>query len=82
MGFGLGVVETIEPTIISLVRGGAVIGKGMGALQGSRSLGIFFGNLIMGILYVSSPTFSYTYAAAVSIVAGIIVLYFGIGFKQ
>lgn len=82
MGFGLGVVETMEPTIISLVWGGAAIGKGMGALQGSRSLGIFFGNLIMGILYVSSPAFSYTYAAAVSIIAGIIVLYFGIGFKQ
>ncbi len=82
MGFCLGVVETMEPTIISLVRKEVRIGKGMGSLQGSRSLGIFFGNLIMGILYVSSPAYSYTYAAVVSIIAGALVIYYGSGFKQ
>ncbi len=82
MGLGLGVIETMEPTIISLVRREVKIGKGMGSLQGSRSLGIFFGNLIMGILYVSNPSYSYSYAAAVSIVAGILVIYYGAGFRQ
>ncbi len=82
MGFGLGVVETMEPTIISLVRKEVKIGRRMGALQGSRSLGIFFGNLIMGILYVSSPSYSYTYAAIVSVIAGVLVLYYGMNFKQ
>ncbi len=82
MGFGLGVVETIEPTIISLIRRDVKIGKGMGALQGSRSFGVFFGNLVMGILYVASPSYSYAYAAAVSVVAGIIILYYGAGFRQ
>lgn len=82
MGFGLGVVEMMEPTIISLVRKEVRIGKGMGSLQGSRSLGIFFGNLIMGILYVSSPAYSYTYAAVVSIIAGALVIYYGSGFRQ
>ena len=82
MGFGFGVVETMEPTIISLVRKEVKIGKGMGSLQGSRSLGIFFGNLIMGILYISNPSYSYTYAAVVSIVAGILIIYYGIGFER
>jgi hypothetical protein len=50
-------------------------------LQGSRSFGLFFANLIMGILYVISPSYSYLYAAIVSITAGVLVLVAGKGFK-
>jgi MFS family permease len=81
MGFGLGVVETMEPTIISLMRSAVKLDTGMGALQGSRGFGLFFANLIMGILYVVSPSYSYLYAAVISITAGIIVLAAGRGFR-
>ncbi len=81
MGFGLGVTETMEPTIVSLMKRDVKLGKGMGALSGSRSLGIFFGNLVMGLLYAAGPAYSYSYAAAVSIAAGAIVLYYGRGFR-
>ena len=82
MGFGLGVVETMEPTIISLIKKDVKLGKGMGALTGSRSFGIFSANVIMGLLYVISPADSYTYAAAVSIIAGAIVLWYGRKFRS
>ncbi len=77
LGFGLGVIETIEPTIISIVSGATGEGEGMGALSGSRSFGLFLGNVIMGILYALSPLYSYSYAAAVSLVAALIMLHFG-----
>jgi len=77
MGFGLGVIETMEPTIISLVKSVVRLDTGMGLLQGSRSFGLFFANLIMGLLYIVSPAYSYSYAAVVSILAGALVLYFG-----
>lgn len=78
MGFGLGVIETLEPTIISLMKSGiSGLGKSLGKLSASRSFGIFFANLLMGILYVVNPSYSYIYAAVVSISAGIIVIAFG-----
>ncbi len=80
LGFSLGVIETLEPTIVSFIKNMRSIGRGMGALTGSRSFGIFFANLIMGILYVFSPIYSYTYAAIVSVVAGAMVLVYGRGF--
>lgn len=81
IGFALGVIETFEPTIISFVKGMREMGKGMGALTASRSVGIFAGNMVMGVLYVLSPFYSYSYAAIVSIVAGIIMYRMGSGFK-
>jgi MFS family permease len=81
MGFGLGVVETMEPTIVSLVRSAVKLDTGMGILQGSRSFGLFFANLIMGVLYIMSPSLSYIYAAVVSVAAGAIVLRAGRDFK-
>ena len=77
MGFALGVIETLEPTLISFIKDIKNLGKGMGSLTASRSFGIFFANVIMGILYVISPFYSYSYAAIVSIIAGLIVLYSG-----
>jgi MFS family permease len=77
LGFGLGVIETLEPTLISLIKNEKRLGEGMGALAASRSFGIFFANVIMGLLYVFNPSDSYFYAAIVSILAGLIVFAYG-----
>ena len=78
LGFGFGVIETLEPTVVSIASNTS---NSMGFLTASRSLGLFFGNLIMGILYVINPFDSYTYAAVVSIIAGIIIYIAGRNFK-
>jgi MFS family permease len=80
LGFSLGAIETLEPTIISFIKSIREVGSGMGSLSASRSIGIFLANLIMGLLYVISPFYSYAYAGIVSIAAGCIVLYSGRGF--
>ena len=51
MGFSLGVIETLEPTIMSLIRSAEKTGGGMGALTATRSLGLFAANVMMGILH-------------------------------
>ncbi len=53
----------------------------MGALAASRSFGIFFANVITGVLYVVNPFYSYAYAAIVSVVAGGIIPHTGKNFK-
>ena len=78
LGFGFGVIETLEPTVVSIASNTS---NSMGFLTASRSLGLFFGNLVMGILYVINAFDSYTYAAAVSIIAGIIIYAAGRNFK-
>ncbi len=78
IGMGVGVIDTMEPSIISIVKSGD-IGKGMGSLTASRSIGILVGNVIMGVLYHFSPAYSYTYAAILSIAAALIVIVSGRG---
>lgn len=51
MGFSLGVIETLEPTIISLIRPAGKTGGGMGALTATRSVGLFAANAMMGLLH-------------------------------
>ncbi|MGC8559627.1 MAG: MFS transporter [Phycisphaerae bacterium] len=51
MGFSLGVIETLEPAIMSLIRSAEKTGGGMGALTATRSLGLFAANAMMGILH-------------------------------
>ncbi len=77
LGFSLGVIETLEPTLISFMKSAKHVGKGMGSLTASRSIGIFSANLIMGLLYVVDPFYSYTYAGIVAIIAAAVVLYYG-----
>ena len=74
LGFSLGAIETFEPTIIALVSKAKELGKNMGALTSSRSVGLFASNIIMGILYFSNPTYSYIYAAVIAFSASIIIL--------
>lgn len=74
IGFGLGVVETLEPTAMSILRPGAKAGRAMGALSAARSTGTFVANLAMGLLYSVSASLAYGYAAALAAVAGLVVL--------
>lgn len=74
LGFSLGIVETVEPSLISLLRPGAQAGRGFGALTGARSVGLFVGNLVMGLLYGVGADWAYGYAAMVGMAAVAIVL--------
>jgi MFS family permease len=74
IGFALGVVETLEPTAMSVLRSGARTGRGFGALSAARSVGTFVGNLVMGLLYGVGPSLAYGYAAVVAAIAGVVVL--------
>ena len=76
MGLALGVIETLEPTIISLIIPTRKTGSGMGALTATRSLGLFFANILMGLLYTihASWVWAYGYAAILAVVAAGILL--------
>ncbi|BCU66704.1 MFS transporter [Sulfolobales archaeon HS-7] len=69
IGIGAGFVETFEPTIISLYS--EKTGTGLGYLSSARSIGLFFGNVIMGILFTID--LAYWYAFAVSLIASLVV---------
>jgi MFS family permease len=74
LGFALGVVETLEPSLMGALRPGRSAGKGFGALSSARSVGLFVGNLALGLLYGLGPSWSYTYAAVVAAAAALVVL--------
>ena len=74
LGFSLGVVTTVEPSLMSVLRPGRQAGRGFGALLGARSAGLFFGNLIMGLLYGLGADWAYGYAAAMGLAATAVVL--------
>jgi MFS family permease len=77
LGFAVGAIETFEPTIISFTSAREKTARSFGYLSSSRSIGLFTGNLLMGILYFFSPFYSYVYAFVVSMAAAIIVYFFG-----
>ncbi|MGH8289160.1 MAG: MFS transporter [Steroidobacteraceae bacterium] len=72
LGSGMGGVETFEPTLISSVVGQRRLGRGMGFLTVSRSLGQFLSNLIMGFLFSVSRSLPYFYASASALLAAIV----------
>ena len=74
MGIALGSIETLEPTIISLVKSRFQSGRGMGALTASRSIGLFFANLVLGLLYTLGPLYAYSFAALMAMLAGVVLL--------
>jgi hypothetical protein len=82
LGAAIGTIDTLEPSLIARIKPASEMSRGMGALTGWRSAGLFFGNIIMGALYYLSPFYSYTYAAVASLAAGILLLYFGRGFGE
>ena len=77
IGIAVGTIETLEPTIISLVKSRLNSGSGMGMLTSSRSIGLFVANLALGFLYVLGPLYAYGFAATMAILAGIVLLAFG-----
>lgn len=74
LGFALGNIETLEPSLISTLLPGKLSGRGFGSLSAARSTGLFTGNLIMGVLYSIGASWSYGYAAAVALIAAALVL--------
>lgn len=74
LGFGLGVVETLEPSLMSVLRPGRSAGRGFGALSAARSWGVFVGNLVMGLLYGVHPAYAYGYAAILGVAAAAVVI--------
>ena len=68
------------PITISNASHNKKTGARFGALGASRSIGLFIGNIVMGVLYIASPFYSYMYAAIVSVAAFAIVLHFGSDF--
>ena len=77
IGMAAGAIETFEPTIISDVRQRARSGSGMGALTSSRSIGLFFANLVVGFLYAIGPLYSYSIMGAFAFVAAAVLFLFG-----
>lgn len=75
LGFALGIIETLEPSLIAVLSEGASAGRGFGALSASRSVGLFAGNLIMGLLYQLGPSWSYGYAGIMAVVAAAIMVF-------
>jgi hypothetical protein len=74
IGFALGVVETLEPTAMSVLRSGRRAGRGFGTLSAARSVGTFAANLVMGLLYGIGASVAYGYAAVLAAVSAAIVL--------
>ncbi len=75
LGFALGVVETLEPALMSVLRPGQRAGRAFGALGAARSLGLVVANLALGLLYGLGPAWSYGYAASVALIAAAVVLW-------
>jgi hypothetical protein len=77
LGMAAGVIETLEPTIVSIAKGPARSGSSMGALTTSRSIGLFASNIILGVLYAYGPIFSYGFAFITAAAAGVVLLFAG-----
>ncbi len=73
LGFGMGAVETFEPTLVSSLVGSTTLSRSMGFLSVSRSIGQFLSNLIMGLLFSISRSAPYFYAFASAILATIVL---------
>ncbi len=75
LGLALGVIETLEPSLMAVFRTGSAAGRGFGALSAARSIGVFVANLALGLLYSLGPSWSYAYAALVAGIASGAVLH-------
>ncbi|MHB8262244.1 MAG: MFS transporter [Acidimicrobiales bacterium] len=80
LGVSLGIVETLEPSIMSVIRPEG--GSGFGLLSAYRSGGLFVGNLVMGLLYTLGAAWSYGYAAIVALIGALILLFAASTVKQ
>ncbi|QGA69260.1 MFS transporter [Sulfolobus sp. E11-6] len=69
MGISVASTETFEPTIMSKITKEEAYGTSMGYLSAGRSIGIFLGNVIMGLLYQISYTYAYLFATITSLIS-------------
>ena len=74
LGFALGVIETLEPTLVARFVPNVSAGQGLGGLTGARSLGLFVANGLMGLLYHFTPVYAYSYATGMALLAMVVVL--------
>ncbi len=74
LGFALGVIETLEPSLIAVLSKNQPAGRTFGVLSSSRSIGLFVGNLVMGLLYQLGPSWSYGYASIMAALAAVIIV--------
>ena len=72
LGFGMGAVETFEPTLVSSLVSHTRLGRGMGFLSVSRAIGQFLSNLLMGALFVFGQAAPYYYAFASALLAALL----------
>jgi MFS family permease len=73
LGFGMGAVETFEPTLVSSLVGSTTLSRSMGYLTMSRAVGQFLSNFIMGILFSMSRSLPYFYAFASALLATLVL---------
>ncbi len=74
LGVAVAATEVFEPTIMSKLMPEESVGLGMGLLTFGRSMGVFLGNAVMGLLYQIHYTYAYYFASVSSLIAFIIVL--------
>ncbi|MEZ0249025.1 MAG: MFS transporter [Thermoproteus sp.] len=74
MGLSIGVVETLEPYIVSRLSREEEMAASMGVLTAGRSLGLFVSNIVMGFLFSIGEIYAYIYAFAAALTAAVIVL--------
>jgi len=77
LGLGLGVVETLEPTLVARLAPQARASGALGSLTAARSVGLFTGNIVLGLLYHFGPAYSYGYATVLGMVAAAVLLVVG-----
>lgn len=69
LGLAIGVIETLEPTLVARWVPTVSAGQGLGGLSGARSAGLFLANVVMGGLYHLSPASAYLYAGGLAVAA-------------
>jgi len=73
LGVGLGVIETLEPTLIARLAPDAAQGRAMGGLTAARSLGLLLADLLLGALFASHGTVAFLYGAVLAAVAAVVI---------
>ncbi|MHB1908625.1 MAG: MFS transporter [Nitrososphaerales archaeon] len=73
LGFATGAVETFEPVLTSTLVKSSNLSGGMGFLSGSRAIGLFVANLIIGVLFSLSQFDAYLYAFLTAVAAALIL---------
>ncbi|HET6384287.1 MAG TPA: MFS transporter [Armatimonadota bacterium] len=73
LGFGMGAVETYEPTLAASLRTSGNVSAGMGWLSASRSVGQFGSNAIMGLLFVIAEPYAYLFAGGAALLAAAVL---------